>query len=612
MDLRDLQQKELRRFEAVDFRALGEDRTIEFPFSSELPVSRWFGQEVLSHQADAVDLARLNDGAPVLFNHDPDRVIGVVERAWIDGEKKRGMARVRFSRNEFASQIVADIQDGILRNVSVGYAIRDAKPGAEDSIIATSWEPHEVSIVSVPADQTVGIGRALETDTPAQASAAANPPPSPIPMEDNTPDLEAVRAAAAAEERARVASITALTREHGCEPIAQDLIERGVSVADAQAQVLAELAKRAKQPATPKASTSQQAQPIGSGSADIGLTEKETRQFSFLRAIRAQAMPHDRQAQEDAAFEREVSQAAQQKLGMRAQGYMVPNDVLNAPYSRAMFAGTAALGGDLIAPDFRPESYIDRLVNRLALTSAGITTMTGLSGPVSIPRGNAGPTAFWIGEGGTPTESSPTIRQVDLTPKTLGAFTEISRLFMLQSSLDAEAFVRNELLISQALEIDRAGLYGTGSSGQPQGLRNVTGINTVDFAADSPTYAEIVAMETAINADNADVGAMTYITNSTRYGAFKTTSKIGTEAQFLLEPGGTVNGYPVIRSNQVLAGDVFFGVWSQLMMGMWGGIDLQVNPYSLDTSGAVRVTVFQSVDFAVRYADSFCRGNNNL
>ena len=619
MDLRDLQGQELRRYEAVEFRALGEDRTIEFPFSSELPVSRWFGEEVLSHQADAVNLARMNDGAPVLFNHDSDRVIGVVERAWIDGEKKRGMARVRFSKNELAQQIVADVNDGILRNVSVGYAIRDAKPGADEQIIATSWEPHEVSIVSVPADPTVGIGRALPDQAKAQAT--ATPTPTVPPMETQTPDLEAVRAQAAADaqraERDRIASITSLTREHGVD-IAQVLIERGASVEEAQREVLTELAKRSKQPtqhATPAASASAQAQPIA-GSADIGLTDKEARSFSFLRAIRAQAMPHDRQAQEEAAFEREVSEAVQSKFGFRAQGFAVANEVLNAPMpsrmSRAMAAGTASAGGDLIAPDFRGDSYIDRLVNRLALSAAGIATMSGLTGPVPIPRGNAGTTSYWVGENGAPSESSPTVRQVDLTPKTLGAYTEISRLFMLQSSIDAEMFVRNELLRSQALEIDRVGLYGTGTNAQPQGIRNITGINTVDFAADSPTYAELVAMETSINADNADVGDMTYITNSTRYGAFKTTSKIGTEAQFVLEPGGTVNGYPVIRSNQVLAGDVFFGVWSQLMLGLFGSIDLQVNPYSLDTSGAVRVTVFQSVDYAVRYAESFCRGNNTL
>lgn len=389
MDLRDLQKQELRRFEAVDFR-VGEDRTIEFPFSSEMPVSRWFGQEVLSHQADAVNLARMNDGAPVLFNHDFDRVIGVVERAWIDGEKQRGMARVRFSRNEFASQIVADIQDGILRNVSVGYLIRDAKPGADDAIIATSWEPYEVSIVSVPTDQTVGIGRALDTDTPAQASAAATPTPSPQPMEDtNTPDLSAVRAEAAAEERTRVASITAMTREHACEPLTQDLIERGVSVADAQSQVLAELSRRAKQPATPKASGSAQPQPQAqpiAGGADIGLSDKEARSFSFVKAIRAMAYPQDRAMQEAAAFEREVSEATAERMGMARDGFHVPHDVLR----RDLTVATASAAGDLVFTDARPGSFIELLRNRLALSSLGVTTLTGLQGPVAIPKQQIG------------------------------------------------------------------------------------------------------------------------------------------------------------------------------------------------------------------------------
>jgi HK97 family phage prohead protease len=188
MDLaRDVAGQELRRHQAVEFRVLGEDRTLEFPFSSELPVSRWFGEEVLSHQPEAVNLARLNDGAPVLWQHDPSAVIGVVERAWVDGEKARGMARVRFSRNELAQQVVADITDGILRNVSVGYAIREAAPGADGQIIATSWEPHEVSVVSVPADPTVGIGRSL--DAGAAAAPAAPTPHALPPMENQTPDI---------------------------------------------------------------------------------------------------------------------------------------------------------------------------------------------------------------------------------------------------------------------------------------------------------------------------------------------------------------------------------------------------------------------------------------
>ena len=141
MDQRAITGTELRRFDAAEFRAQEEDRTLEFSFSSELPVSRWFGEEVLSHAPESVNLSRLNDGAPVLFNHEPDRVIGVVERAWIDGEKRRGMARVRFSRNEFAQQIVGDINDGILLNVIVGYQIGEAENRGEE-VVATSWSPY--------------------------------------------------------------------------------------------------------------------------------------------------------------------------------------------------------------------------------------------------------------------------------------------------------------------------------------------------------------------------------------------------------------------------------------------------------------------------------------
>jgi HK97 family phage major capsid protein len=172
--------------------------------------------------------------------------------------------------------------------------------------------------------------------------------------------------------------------------------------------------------------------------------------------------------------------------------------------------------------------------------------------------------------------------------------------------------VRNELATVMALEIDRAALYGTGTSSQPLGLKFVTGLNTKDFAADAPTYAELVEMETLVAADNADIGVMSYLTNSTRYGAFKTTEKASSTAQFVLEPGGTVNGYPVVRSNQVESNDVWFGVWNQMIMGMWGSLTIQVNPYALDKSGGVRVTAFQDIDVAVRYAECFARGNNTL
>jgi HK97 family phage major capsid protein/HK97 family phage prohead protease len=543
----------------------------------------------------------MNDGAPVLFNHDPDRVIGVVERAWVDGEKRRARALVRFSRNSFAEEVLADVRDGVLRNISVGYSI-DTAEERDDNIVVTRWQPHEVSVVSIPADPSIGIGRSLPVE--AAAPAATTPVPSPTDMEDNTPNLEEVRAQAAADERARVASITALCREHNVD-IAQTLIERGSSKEDSMVQILDEISKRAKQPATPAAP---KAQPVGTVSAEIGLSDKESRSYSFVRAIRAMAYPNDRSAYEDASFEREVSAAVEQRMGASARGMLVPDEVLR----RDLTVGTASAAGDLVFTDARPGSFIELLRNRLALNTLGVTMLTGLNGPVAIPRQTGAPTAYWVAEKGAPTESNPTVDQVNLTPKTLGAYTEFSRRLVLQSSIDVEQMVRNELATVIALEIDRAALYGLGTSNQPQGLKLVTGINTEDFNANQPTYAELVSMETKVAADNADIGAMSYVTNSTIYGGFKTTEKASSTAQFVLEPGGTVNGYNVVRSNQVASGDVFFGVWSQMLMGMWGALDLQVNPYALDTSGGVRVTALQDVDVAVRHPEAFTRGNNTL
>jgi HK97 family phage major capsid protein/HK97 family phage prohead protease len=594
---RELEGKQLRRFEPAEFRALGEDRAIEFSFSSELPVTRWFGDEVLSHDAAAVDLQRLNDGAPVLWQHDPDRQVGVVERAWIDGEKKRGMVRVKFSRNSFAEEIVRDISDGILRNVSTGYVISDAE-NRDAQVVATRWQPYEVSLVSVPADQTVGIGRAFEAATPA----AADPQPVTPKMEDTTPNLAEVRAQAAAEERARVAAITRICRDHDYE--AQDLIERGATEADAMKAVLSVIAERAKQPAQPAAVAPQ---PVG-GAREIGLTDKEAKSYSFLRAIRAQAFPNDRKAWEAAGFEREVSEAVQAATGKQARGFLVPDEVMR----RDLTVATASGAGDLVFTDARPGSFIEVLRNRLALSALGVQMLTGLEGPVAIPRQTGQASTSWVGEGVDVSETAPTVDQVNLTPKTLGAFTEFSRRLILQASMDVEQMVRTELATVIALEIDRAALYGLGNTSQPMGLKYVTGINTEDFGAAAPTYAELVSMETKIAADNADIGSMGYITNSTIYGGFKTTEKATNTAQFVLEPGGTVNGYGVVRSNQVASGDVFMGVWSQMIMGMWGALDLQVNPYALDKSGGVRVTALQDVDVVVRHPEAFCRGNNTL
>ena len=580
-----------QRTESVQFRAV-DDRSFEFPFSSEYPVMRYFGNEVLSHEMEAADLGRLNDGAPLLFNHDPDRVVGVVERAWVDGEKKRGYAKVRFSRNSFAQEILADVRDNILRGISFGYSIDKMEERGGD-FVATRWSPYEVSVVSIPADPTIGIGRSLNDETVIQAAPAASPTPEP--EMENTPDLEVIRSKAAEAERTRIAAISALGEKHQMQDLARELIEGGRTLDESRAAVLEKLGSQPVE------------QPIRSAditSNDVGLSDQETRSFSFARALNYLANPSDVSARRAAEFEIEVGKAAAQKYERASNGIVIPNEVLR----RDLVVGTPTAGGNLVADELLAGSFIDLLRNRLALAQAGVTMLTGLQGNISIPRQTSAATAYWVGENGSPTESQQAIDQVNMTPKTVGAFVDYSRRLLLQSSIDVEGMIRNDLARVIALELDRAAIYGTGSSNQPLGLTNTTGIGSQTITGVG-TFAEYIGMETDVATANADAGSLRYIVNATTRGGLKSVAKStsAVAAGFVFEDN-EINGYPVIVSNQLVNNDALFGDFSMMIMGMWSGLDLTVDPYAGATAGTVRVIALQDVDMAVKQPGAFCFG----
>lgn len=152
----------------------GNERKFELSFSSEEPYERWFGMEILSHAEGALDLTRLNSIGVVLFNHDRDKVVGRINRAWVEGN--RGKAEIEFDSDDAAEVIYQKVLSGTLKGVSVGYKVdvweevSANKQSADGRFtgpcdIATRWTPYEISIVSVPADPTVGVGRSQQDET---------------------------------------------------------------------------------------------------------------------------------------------------------------------------------------------------------------------------------------------------------------------------------------------------------------------------------------------------------------------------------------------------------------------------------------------------------------
>lgn len=608
---------ELRR-DAVDVEA----RTAELAFSSEAPVERWFGAEILDHKRGSVRMDRLRDGAPLLVGHDTADQVGVVDAARLDADKV-GRATVRFSRSVRGQEIFQDVQDGIRRLVSVGYRVHSMKleksGDSGDVYRVTDWEPFEISIVPVPADASVGVGRSFpptgeeptmtetvapETRAPAPAAAA---PVAPITVTERGPDPLAA-------ERDRVRQVVAIGKQWGMADDAERAIEAGTSADAFRDHVLAKLHERgALRPAE---------------SPDIGMSRREVAQYSFTRALLAASDPIN--AHTLAPFELEASRAAQDKRGdsrdkAREGALTVPVDVLRQSLAeqRDLVVGTPTAGGHLVATNLLSASFIDLLRNALVLPGMGATLLTDLNGNIAIPRQTGGATAYWVTEGNAPTESQQAVDQVAMTPKTVGAYTDYSRRLLLQSSTDVEAFVRNDIATTVALAIQQGAINGSGVSGQPTGILTTAGIGSVAGGTNgaAPTYAHMVALESALANVNAAVGNMAYLTNSKVRGKLRTTEEFPTTngRPVWTSAGGmdgSVLGYRAVVTNSVpsnltkgtasgVCSAIIIGNWSDLMIGLWGGLDLMVDPYALATSGGRRIIALQDLDIAVRHPESF-------
>ena len=487
-----------------------ESRTISLAFSSENPVNRWFGEEVLSHDTGAVRLNRLNDGGALLVDHDPTDHVGVVESASIDNDRV-GRAVVRFGNGVRASEIWQDVKDGIRKNVSVGYVIHEMREESKDEktgvgvFRATDWQPVEVSLVSIPADPTVGVHRnddstqsnltvvhrstqkksdnnivesvkkhmeeSVNKDVESDAVAAS---PSPNEVRAN------VRDDARREELARIQSIESLGSQHDNTELARKFIAEGNTIDEFKSALLERVAT-----------------PVAVKRPEVGMDKKDVERFSFKRAINALSNPHDRRAQEAAAFEFEASRAACDAYGVESRGLRIPDEVLH----RDNTVGTAADGGNLVGTD--TQGFIDMLRATSIAMQRG-TVMSGLVGDVAIPRQTGGATAYWLAEAGAPTETKAAFDQVTMSPKTVGAWVDISRKLTQQSSVDVEALIRNDLAATLGTAIDAVAINGGGTN-EPDGILQTTGIGAVVGGTNgaAPDWADIVDLESAVAVDNA-------------------------------------------------------------------------------------------------------------
>jgi len=643
---RDLENQIQHRSEPVDFKINEEERSIEFPFSSEEPVNRgYLGNEILDHREGAIDFSRLNDSAPLLFNHDPNKPIGVVEKAWL--KDKRGYARVRFSDNPFPSEVYNDVKNGILRGVSVGYTVNKTEQlkDEKDTYIVRSWFPAEISIAVIAADAGVGIGRAKEvkeenkkevtmsnkqesSNMQAQrinddvaAAPVASQTQQTLPKEKmtDTPDLSVVRSEERKAERARTKEITALFREHEMgEQALEDVLDNPkADINYARALVCDKIKQK----------------PVET-IAQIELNpEKDKVRYSLSAAM--QAVNTGDWSSREAGFAREISQEVERTGVKRTseRSFLVPYTEIFK--TRASYnTGAAGTGGNLVATDLLQDEFVYAFDNAVKAVGMGVQVLPGLVGDVAIPRQSSKSTVYWLANETTAiTQSESQFDQLTLQPKNAAVLSKYTRQTLLQATPGIDEFIRKDLSDRIAVGVDAGIINGSGSSGQMTGVLNQSGIGNVAMGTNGAalTLEALIDLEKEVLIDNAAGDRMGYLVNAKTLADLKSLRAGGSasgDGAFLwnVDPsgigrGGTpgvINGYPIEVTNNVpsnltkgssssVCSAVVFGNWESGILGVWGtGLEIEMGLESDDFAKALQsVRAITTVDFGVRSASAF-------
>ncbi|MBP5510628.1 MAG: phage major capsid protein [Kiritimatiellae bacterium] len=627
----------------VETREVGEgkdkktERVVRCSISSETPYPRYMADpesgewvkalEVLGHGPGEIDDTRMRDGLVIQEDHWGDQ-IGIMDKPEVKDGKICGT--IRFGHSQKARDIEADALDGIKRNMSVGYIVHEYKRDGVDAATGlpifrvTNWTPYEASFVNVPADTGVGVGRNAGAELKPKTSTSAAIPAvgeRKTTMKYTAEQRQKIRelAAAAHVPGEEVADI--LTSERSFEEVREELLNR-------REKYLAELAKKPAKPAEESRAA-----------IDEGDKAKIRQKYDFAKVLRYYAeVAESKYSTIDIGFEREISDELAKQTGRAVQGILLPDFVGNRAAANSTdggltlgtpaydqdtsaggISGIGGAGKNLIATLLLSGQFIDALVLMLVLRDQlGAEVLTGLVGNISIPKGGS-ITGGWIStEGGNAAKKNPTFGQITATPHTYGAYVDITRKLLLQSSVTVQAKVLEWLMYACAAGIETAAFQGTGTSGQPTGLCAAL---TGTAWSNAPTFDKIVDLIAATKTANSYKPSMKFVGNAGVWAKLaktrdyevltdgaqtpKNVGAIGGSVRLLDTATNKVIGRDFVEANLMPAAKLLFGDFTQLTVCLWSGTDIIVDPYANDTNGGLRLVALQDSDILIKRPESF-------
>lgn len=657
-----------------------ESRTLELCFATETPVDMWYGTEILSMEPGAMRTGTRQATMPMLFNHDMSDLLGVVERIWIDADR-RARALVRYGKDQRGDWALQQTNDGVLVNVSFMYRVFKWIEDTEtETYTAVDWEPYEISLVTVPADPVAGVGRSASPDaengvqievrarsaaaTTPPADEAAGVPSAPVAQLSSNPSLESnmpLRNKHTPRERAHDGDVGGAAGGGNTQP--QDVLSPEETVTAIRklgdrfkrtelADILVETGATIEQARTAFIQATGNGGERAMASPVQDMSQAERRSYSLVRAVNAACS----QNWKEAGFEREVSDEISKRLqanpdapkikgGGNGVRFYVPTDLPFAPDDkhvrawrmasgmragnqqiRAAYQVGSGTGGNLVQTSLLDSQFIEVLRNASVVAQLGARYLTGLVGQVDIPRQTSQTGTYWVGESGAITEAEATFDKVSLRLKTVGALSKMSRQMLMQSTPAIEMLAREDLLAVLALALDLAAISGSGSSNQPTGIVNTSGIGSVVGGTNGAniTFDHIIQMKAQPKIANAPLANLGFALNSKTIGYLETLKS--TTGQYLWSNGGgvgdglptTLKGYPYAESQQLRStltkgsasgtcSELVFGNWREVLIAEWGVVELMVNPYDSTgfTNGDVLIRALQSLDVGLRHPASF-------
>jgi HK97 family phage major capsid protein len=337
-----------------------------------------------------------------------------------------------------------------------------------------------------------------------------------------------------------------------------------------------------------------------------GRYEDRAREFSLVKAINA-ALGEP----VDAGFEREISAEVRARSGRPFIGIPVPDEIFLE--RRTLLTSGAA--SDLYPTQHRDDLFIDRLRSALVVGRLGATVLDNLVGDQEIPRQIASSVAQHVAEDAALGETDANFDDVPLSPRTVGAVTSFSRRTLINARPSIEQLIRRDLASVIANAIDFQALFGDGVGNTPTGVANQANVQAATLAG--PTWAQVLDFIASIQADDADIGSMGWVTSPQGVRVLRSTNKVAAEPDhgFIMDAPDRLAGYGLITTSAVpvaVTTSAIFGAWSQLLVGYWSGTDLLLNPYegAAYLRGRVLLRAMRDYDVAVRHGESFAVADN--